>query len=339
MRELVITNGASAADLIREAGIARDILPWRDILHEGPVPMTRDLATLSRVRARFLTAAGWSFGRDAAAELVDRDRWLLTAPQRERVALWFEHDLYDQLQLLQVLDALADMQLAAGRLWLLQSDHHLGRLSADAARALAAHARPVSALQLELARAAWRAFRMETPAAWAGLLGRPLEALPFLRAAVVRALEELPDPRSGLSRTERQVLGLLSRRVEQPTPPRLFRAGNDLEQAEYLGDWSFFAMLDRLAQCPQPLIEGLSGGPWTSLLAVGEAEWTSDSHWRARKVYLGSELRLSAFGRDVLDGRLNAVRYNPIDRWLGGTRVTSANLWCWDVARGALIAP
>ena len=35
---LIITNGDDAVARMREAGIRGEILPWRDILHEGPVP-------------------------------------------------------------------------------------------------------------------------------------------------------------------------------------------------------------------------------------------------------------------------------------------------------------
>ena len=50
---LIITNGDSAVDGLRAAGIAAEILPWRDILHDGPVP-DLPLEELSRVRARWL---------------------------------------------------------------------------------------------------------------------------------------------------------------------------------------------------------------------------------------------------------------------------------------------
>ena len=56
---LHITNGDSAADLLTDAGIEGVILPWRDILHEGPVPATKNLSALSEVRARFIFNSGW----------------------------------------------------------------------------------------------------------------------------------------------------------------------------------------------------------------------------------------------------------------------------------------
>ncbi|MGI9511113.1 MAG: hypothetical protein ACR2QJ_17380 [Geminicoccaceae bacterium] len=37
MSDLVITNGDSAADRLRAAGCKAGILPWRDVLHDGPV--------------------------------------------------------------------------------------------------------------------------------------------------------------------------------------------------------------------------------------------------------------------------------------------------------------
>jgi hypothetical protein len=39
---LHVTNGDSAAEGLRATGLARRILPWRDALHEGPVPDVPD---------------------------------------------------------------------------------------------------------------------------------------------------------------------------------------------------------------------------------------------------------------------------------------------------------
>ena len=38
MPKLIVTNGDSAAERLREAGIKGHIIPWRDMLHDGPVP-------------------------------------------------------------------------------------------------------------------------------------------------------------------------------------------------------------------------------------------------------------------------------------------------------------
>jgi hypothetical protein len=93
-----VTNGDSVAALLDG-----EVLPWRDVLHEGPVPPGLRLAGLRAVRARFVADCGWASFDDVLRDFESRDRALEDA---EEVVLWFERDLYDQLQLIQVLDRL-----------------------------------------------------------------------------------------------------------------------------------------------------------------------------------------------------------------------------------------
>src|SRR3954447_23932829 len=93
---------------MERAGIAGDLLAWRDVLHEGPVP---DLppGELRRVRAEYLATLGPVGAAEVEAELLGRDGRLADAIDNlEPVVLWFEHDLYDQLQLIQILAGLPD---------------------------------------------------------------------------------------------------------------------------------------------------------------------------------------------------------------------------------------
>jgi len=58
-QRLNITNGDSAAGTLSEAGVEGKILPWRDVLHEGPVDSSLSLEELSKVRARFISGRNW----------------------------------------------------------------------------------------------------------------------------------------------------------------------------------------------------------------------------------------------------------------------------------------
>src|SRR5215468_11030150 len=100
---LHITNGDSAGGLMRQAGFEGDILTWRDVLHEGPVPAQLSLPELSALRVRFLADKGWGEREAIAAEFVARATQLQSCSRYDRIVLWFEHDLFDQLQLLQLL--------------------------------------------------------------------------------------------------------------------------------------------------------------------------------------------------------------------------------------------
>ena len=102
-RELIITNGDSAGALLRQAMPGVEVLPWRDVLHEGPVPVTDSLADLTDIRANYLARDGGDLDQTRTI-LQARDRGLARSTSFDRIVLWFEHDLYGQLQLLQVLD-------------------------------------------------------------------------------------------------------------------------------------------------------------------------------------------------------------------------------------------
>ncbi len=109
---LHITNGDSAANVMREAGVPGQILPWRDILHDGPVPAGLDLAQLAEVRARFLHQPTIASYEEILQSFHERDQTLSHFHTFDKITIWLEHDLYDQLQLLQVLHYLAEANVA-----------------------------------------------------------------------------------------------------------------------------------------------------------------------------------------------------------------------------------
>jgi hypothetical protein len=320
--DLIITNGDAAGEMLRRTISGTEVLPWRDVLHEGPVPLTRSLAELTDIRADYLARRGWGEREEIAANLQARDRGLARANRFDRVVLWFEHDLYDQLQLVQILDWFSRNE--PRELLMVQASGFLGRQSEEEIEALRADEQPVTPEQLALAREAWAAFRAPTPEPWHALLGRDLSPLPFLGQAVLRMLEELPG-RDGVSRSERQILTALFSGIS--TPPALFVAVQRTEQAVFMGDWSFWGLLDALALARVPLIEGLEGAPFKPQQA------------NARSPYLGSEIRLTAFGEAVLEGREDNAALNRVDRWWGGTHLTNDRLWRFDAEEERLIAP
>src|SRR5688572_759644 len=99
---LHITNGDCAAAVLSQA-VQGEVLPWRDVLHEGPVHAGLPLEALSRRRASFIVSAGWAAQPLVEKQFAERDTALRDAGRHEEVVLWFEHDLYDQLQLVQLL--------------------------------------------------------------------------------------------------------------------------------------------------------------------------------------------------------------------------------------------
>jgi hypothetical protein len=96
-----VTNGDSVVGTMQSAGHGGDFLPWRDVLHQGPVPHDLSPEELRRVRVRFLVESRRDWLAGGLAHFTARDRALVGA---DDLILWFESDLYDQLQLIQFLD-------------------------------------------------------------------------------------------------------------------------------------------------------------------------------------------------------------------------------------------
>jgi hypothetical protein len=322
--DLIITNGDAAGELLRRVLPGTEVLPWRDVLHEGPVPLTATLEELTPVRVEYLAGAGGGEIGAIEFELTARNRGLAMNANFDSVVLWFEHDLYDQLQLLQVLDWFAANPRADATLLLVQIDDYIGRQEPEAIAGLAATARPVNQAQLDFAKRAWAAFRQKTPEAWAELFDEDPAALPFLKPIVIRALEELPGT-DGLSRTERQMLVTI--KSGPVTALELFVAVQRFEDAEFMGDWSFWRLLDSLCLAEEPLIAGLEAAP----LQREEQEMA--------KAYLTSQLSLTSLGKAVLAGGADWSAYHDVNGWWGGTHLTEDVLWRWDQVGERLIAP
>jgi redox-sensitive transcriptional activator SoxR len=88
---LHVTNGESAGNTTSIGGA---VLPWQDVLHEGPVQAV-SRPELLRARATFLSDCGWGSRRAILSSLERRDRQFAEALQDGlQVVLWFEHDLY-----------------------------------------------------------------------------------------------------------------------------------------------------------------------------------------------------------------------------------------------------
>ena len=257
-----------------------------------------------RHRADFLAACGWGSADGLYEDLATRDAILLNALRESRpVVLWFEHDLYDQLQLLDVLALAGDVGFEDGALELVESGVHLGPLSADELDALLPSRRVVTDADTVAAQAGWDAVRAPDPRALLALALDPPASRPFLGAAALRFLEELPAVGSGLSRTERQLLALLA---DGPMlTGALFVASQSLEEAPFHGDAWIFRTLELLV----PLVA----------LEEGLAAITDD-------------------GRAVLAGEQDRVAFGS-DRWLGGTRLAGEAVWRWDGAARALVPP
>jgi hypothetical protein len=291
---LHITNGDSTAIALRRTGVTGGVIAWRDILHEGPTPAGLALEAMSDVRARFLASIGAGTFADVRREMGARDAALRGARQ---VVLWFEHDLYDQLQLIQILATLATQPETAAELISIskfpgiEPFHGLGQLSPAQLASLWPGRRRVSPAQLSLGTRAWKAFCSSDPLALQHLASSDTTSLPFLHDALVRHLEEFPAPPDGLSRTDRQILRGVA--AGNQTFDSIFQANQAMETAPFLGDVVVRLRINALVNARTPML-------------------THEPH------------TLTPAGQRVLAGDADARQLSGIDRWLGGVHLKHA---------------
>jgi hypothetical protein len=313
---LHVTNGDIVVDLLRRAGLADAALAWADVLHEGPVPARLDDDGLRRARAEFLAGADGGDTAEALRRLTDRDR-ALAGGRAGGYLLWFEADLYDQLQIAQILAALGDLGVGPGRVTLVCIGEFpgiphfggLGELEPEQLGGLLdTAATPLTAEALDLGAAAWAALRAPDPGGLGQIVASRSPQLRFLGEAFDRLAREYPSTRDGLSLTERRILAATP---EAGTPAgTVFARLGEREARPYLGDLFFFRIVARLAGAPVPLLElDPPGG----------------------RVDAGTRLRRTEAGDRVLRGEADHVALNGIDRWVGGVHLHGPEArWRWD---------
>jgi hypothetical protein len=304
---LHVTNGSIVLMRLHDLGLGGETVAWDDVLHEGPVPAGLDLAELRRARAAFIASAGWADADSAERSMQARDETLRAALDVGEVVLWFEHDLYDQLQLLQALAQLAD---AGGRdrggvSGVLTGDY-LGGMPDDVLRKGFAERHQISEEQWVTAAQAWTAFRSTDPSALEALVAEGAPHLPHLVPALRRHLQQFPSVSNGLSRTEQQTLAALA--AGPRTVRETFIAANHAaEQAIFMGDAGWWLHIRPLIEAAHPLVrvEGACPESYT------DPAWWLDEPGAPR-------LALTADGERVLGGAADHLELNGINRWLGG---------------------
>ena len=315
-RILNITNGDVTVDLMRQAKIPGEFLPWQDVLHEGPVPGGLSLKELSTVRAWYVAKQGWASEREAFKNFQERDNAIFSFSDYDQVILWFENDLYDQLQLLQILDWLIKHDWGKTKITIICEDGYLGLLSAKEFIRLQKTAKPVTGDQVMLAAKGWNAFCAKTPDEIINMLGESTEALPFLHNAFIRLMEEYPSVKNGLSRTEQQALELIKSGVSNPI--EIFNQSQAMEDHAFIGDTVFWTKLKQLMTCDPPLLE------------------TSEGLLSPEKIHR-QEITITQAGDAVLAGKNNFLEMAHLDHWLGGVHLYIKSPYCFDEDSGILI--
>lgn len=309
---LHITNGDIAAKLIRDFDPDGVVIPWRDVLHEGPLH-THTRAIYLAERARFIAGSGWAEDSAVRAMLEERDAAVLGAARNSQVVLWFEPDLYDQLQLLDVASLLSCVT-GAPPIHSIEPGMYLGTARPEQLPDLFAGRRRVLGDELSAAHDVWFALGDGDPRSVEAALAR---ATPFryVGSALRRFFEELPWMSDSLSRLERAVLVALSDGASALRD--VFRMTSQSEEWVFCGDSAWMLVIDRLSTAP-----ALVTAPARNV--DGQPRWESP-------------LSLTELGRSALNGSVGPEHSLPRERWWAACPIDPATPYRWDGDRSLVV--
>jgi hypothetical protein len=324
---LHIHNGDSTAGMMKEAGFPGEHFAFREALAMGPTPDGLSKDEWISVRADYLADGNELDPDRVKRDLESLDAGLENISHHEETILWFEHDLFCQINLAYLLDRFSRAGTGRSKLSLicvgefpgLPDFRGLGQLTPEQMGSLFETRHEVTAAEMELARKAWAAFRSPDPQSIERLLAEDTSALPFLHDALTQHLARFPSTRNGLGRAENLLLGLISDGHDNFSSlcVKFFNTAPSYG----LGDSQIWSDLRRMADATSPLIQ-LTESP-------DPARASSRLHMLCS---------MTENGERVMAGKEDFVEVNGVDMWLGGVHLRQDNLWRWDEQKQRLLA-
>jgi len=322
---LHIHNGDSTADTAKQSDLPGEHFAFREALIEGPTPAGLDAKEWRRVRAQHLSDAYEPALEQTEQELREQESKLATFAAHDEVVLWFEHDLFCQINLLYLLDWFSQQELGQTKLSLVCIDQFpgvadfrgLGQLNAAQLASLFPGRKEITRAEMNRGSSAWQAYCSPNPTAIEEILAKDTSALPFLRAALFAHLRRFPSVKNGLGAIENSALELIKNGAKDF--PDLFSRFGAALPIYGLGDAQFWLALMRMTLAKQPLV--------TTVGVIGDDQADASTHGSLAN----ASFEITELGQSVLRGEADFVSLNGIEMWMGGVHLDGLeSLWRWD---------
>jgi hypothetical protein len=319
--------GDSAGGIFnRVFGPVRDrLLVDLDPLSCGPTLSQPDLDAWWRMRSDFwnslvVSEPDYRSFPNPVIQHVDR----LRAP--DGVTIWAATGLNEQLFIAHALHLADEMGVPPEQLRLVLYETlrnrrarvlGMGELNEEY---MASHPDPRALTPNELMsyRGLWDAMTSADPHAFENFAARNPAANTYQVQAAKLMLRRFPERQSGLPYWDKLLLELTA--TYAPRPARIIGGAfaHDCSDGDFIGDGILFDRMHRLAdpRLSKPLLE------------------FSDFHAPMRD----TQVSLTPFGRQVLEGKASNYPTNQIDDWVGGVRLSSVEGAIWFNDRGTIIA-
>jgi hypothetical protein len=303
MRYLHVLNGDAALTLFRQCEVPGEVVICREMMCEGKVKNTNNLPTLFESRAKHLQ---FHYGIDKQTYysnvVTELEKMVSFASSSDEIVLWFEYDLFSQVNLLFILHFIANSKIDKQiPISIVDLPHHPG--SEDIPKAFDKRTR-LQTDDLSLAADIWDAWCMDTPLLLETISKMPTGNLKHIPSAITAHLKRFPDAVTGLSIIEQYFLLQLA-----------------------LGSYRWYVLYMFFWRDLE--IYGFSNFQLDVLVHRMEDAGVIDEREQL--------LMITSLGREILEEQENYLDYVSLEhRWLGGVRLATTP-WRWDQSRNRLV--
>ena len=328
---LHITNDINLAHNLEKLEISGDTLPWQDALYEGPAIAIDDIDIFSKKRACYFADRGYGDYKEIESGYLERNARLKNFKKYTQIILWLDHDLFGQLQFLQLVNWLAkettgDIEVSIVNCGLFKKGRQIKRLNELTDQQLLMlfqRATELTLSQAETCERGWKAFTASTPHELLKFFPRDMSTTPFLKNAIVRLVQQFPSKLNGLSRTEYLILDALAK--QKHTEIEIFDYVQQKEAVPFMSYSIFNQYLEILKAAPMPLVNKKVFSQEVVIEAMDDEE-----NFEEVIIENSYKLELSSLARQVLNNWVDWVQLNGIDRWVGGVHLNDGVIWRYD---------
>ena len=294
MKFLHLLNGDTTLQQLNQTTIDGDRLVWREILCEGETTEPVGSPQFWEKRARFLSG----FTTEGSLDVLEKLKAVFSTVKLsdfDEIVLWFEYDLFCQINLLGLLSWLNDRADAIQKVSLICLGEHpkykglvgLGEINSDDFYGLFDHRTPLHTEDLAYGAKIWSIYCSDNHEDLLRLIEPERNSVfPYLEEALRWHLKRLPDPGTGLDEIENEVLQLLA---TKPMDKRKL-VGTLLRRDNFygFGDLQYFKYIEQLS----PVLEETRG--LLKLNQLGEQIVAGEKNFRelrkAKRCYGGLEV-------------------------------------------------
>lgn len=260
---LHILNGDGTKGGFEQSGIQGHAAIWREILCEGPVA-SLNTSSFWEARKAFLASQYESSDNTYENKVLTEFEKIKQFQNYQEVVLWFEHDLFCQINLIGVLSWFSQQSIDQTTISIVSLGKHeqqadfygIGQLYPEQFPELYESRKKLNAESIQFAAQVWEAYSNTNPTLLLDLIqADQFHQFPYLKKALSLHLLRFPHLTNGLNETEKRLLQLIQAKPNISTKELMGTILRGDNKWWGFGDLQYFNILDDLEQ----LIERQNG--------------------------------------------------------------------------------